>query len=149
MIPSFTALMGMVLVSRSSDRKLERRYHAAIPAIVGGVALLLLGTTHSTFFTIALLSFGAVGIYSFYGPYYSLPCEFLTGFAAASGIALINSFAHLGGFIGPSAVGLITQRTGSLYGGLALAGASLFVSAAFVLLLPTGAGRQRAGSQSA
>jgi MFS transporter, ACS family, tartrate transporter len=136
MIPNFVALMVMVLVSRSSDRKLERRFHAAIPAIVGGVALLLLGTTHSTFFSIALLSFGAAGIYSFYGPFYSLPCEFLTGFSAASGIALINSVAHLGGFIGPSAVGLITQRTGSMYGGLALAGVSLFVSAIFVLLLP-------------
>ena len=144
MIPSSAALMAMVLVSRSSDRKLERRYHAAIPAIVGGVALLLLSTTHSAVLSIALLSFGAAGIYSFYGPYYSLPCEFLTGFSAASGIALINSVAHLGGFIGPSAVGLITQRTGSLYGGLALAGVSLFVASAFVLLLP-GAGAQRAG----
>lgn len=146
MIPYFAALMAMVLVSRSSDRKLERRYHAAIPAIVGGVALLLLATTRSTFLSIALLSFGAAGIFSFYGPYYSLPCEFLTGFSAASGIALINSVAHLGGFIGPSAVGFITQRTGSLYGGLGLAGVSLFVSAAFVLLLPRGAGAQRGGA---
>ena len=136
MIPYSASLMAMVLVSRSSDRKLERRYHAAIPAVIGGVALLLSGTTHSTVFSIALLSFGAAGIYSFYGPYYSLPCEFLTGFSAASGIALISSVAHLGGFIGPSAVGLITQRTGSLYGGLALAGVSLFVSATLILLLP-------------
>jgi MFS transporter, ACS family, tartrate transporter len=136
MIPYFAALMAMVLVSRSSDHKLERRYHAAIPAIVGGVALLLLGTTHSTVFSIALLSLGAAGIFSFYGPYYSLPCEFLTGFAAASGIALINSVAHLGGFIGPTAVGLIIQRTGSLYGGLELAGISLLVSAMLILALP-------------
>jgi MFS transporter, ACS family, tartrate transporter len=136
MIPYFAALMAMVLVSRSSDRKLERRYHAAIPAIVGGVALLLLGTTHSTVFSIALLSFGAAGIFSFYGPYYSLPCEFLTGFAAASGIALISSVAHLGGFIGPTAVGLIIQRTGSLYGGLELAGVSLLASAMLILALP-------------
>lgn len=136
MVPYFAALMGMVLVSRSSDHKLERRYHAAIPAIVGGVALLLLGTTHSTVFSIALLSFGAAGIFSFYGPYYSLPCEFLTGFAAASGIALINSVAHLGGFIGPTAAGLIIQRTGSLYGGLELAGVSLLASAMLILALP-------------
>jgi len=54
--------------------------------------------------------------------YYALPCEFLTGLSAASGIALINSFAHLGAFVGPSMVGAITQKTGSLYSGLALAG---------------------------
>ena len=136
MIPYLTASSAMFLVSRSSDRRLERRYHAAIPAIIGGAALLLLGTTHSVFFSIALLSLAAIGVFSFYGPYYALPCEFLTGLSAASGIALINSFAHLGAFVGPSMVGAITQKTGSLYSGVALAGVSLFVSAALVLLLP-------------
>ncbi|HET8924548.1 MAG TPA: MFS transporter [Candidatus Acidoferrum sp.] len=101
MIPNLAAILAMFLVSRSSDRKLERRYHAAIPAILGGMAFLLLSTTHSSFFSVALLSLAAAGVFSFYGPYYALPCEFLTGLSAASGIALINSFAHLGGFIGP------------------------------------------------
>ena len=136
MIPYLAASSAMLLVSRSSDRRLERRYHAAIPAIFGGTSLLLLGTTHSAFFSVTLLSFAAAGIFSFYGPYYALPCEFLTGLSAASGIALINSFAHLGAFVGPSMVGAITQKTGSLYSGLALAGVSLFVSAVLVLLLP-------------
>jgi ACS family tartrate transporter-like MFS transporter len=136
MIPYLAASSAMFLVSRSSDRRLERKYHAAIPAILGGTSLLLLGTAHSAFFSIVLLSFAAAGIFSFYGPYYALPCEFLTGLSAASGIALINSFAHLGAFVGPSMVGAITQKTGSLYSGLALAGVSLFVSAALVLLLP-------------
>jgi MFS transporter, ACS family, tartrate transporter len=61
MIPNLAALLVMVFVSRRSDRKLERRYHAAIPAIIGGLALLLLGATHSALFSIALLSFGAGG----------------------------------------------------------------------------------------
>jgi ACS family tartrate transporter-like MFS transporter len=135
MIPSFAGLLAMVLVSRRSDRKLERRYHAAIPAIIGGLALWLLGAVHSAWLSLALLCFGAAGVYSFYAPFYSLPCEFLTGFSAASGIALINSVAHLGGFIGPLAIGLITQRTGNLYGGLKLAGFSLFTSAMLMLAL--------------
>jgi len=137
MIPYLAASSAMLLVSRSSDRRLERRYHAAIPAIFGGTSLLLLGTAHSAFFSVALLSFAATGIFSVYGPYYALPCEFLTGLSAASGIALISSFAHLGAFVGPSMVGAITQKTGRLYSGLALAGVSLFVSAALVLLLPS------------
>jgi nitrate/nitrite transporter NarK len=126
----------MFLVSRSSDRKLERRYHVAIPVSVGGTALLLLGTTHSSFLSIVLLSLAAAGAFSFYGPYFALPFEFLTGLSAASGIAFINSFGHLGAFVGPSAVGWIAQKTGSLYSGLALAAVSLFVSALLVLLLP-------------
>lgn len=136
MVPYLAGLLAMVLVSRSSDRKLERRYHAAIPALIAGIALLSLGATRSTFFSIVLLSIVALGIYSVYGPYYSLPSEFLSGFAAASGIALISSVANLGGFVGPYAIGAIKERTGSMYGGLAFCGVSLFVSATLMLLLP-------------
>jgi ACS family tartrate transporter-like MFS transporter len=136
MIPHLVGLAVMVMVSRSSDRKQERRFHAAIPAIVAGIALASLGAAHSIFPTILLLSLAALGIYSVYGPFYSLPGEFLTGFAAASGIALISSVANLGGFAGPYAIGWISQKTGSLYGGLAVAGVSVLASAALMLLLP-------------
>jgi sugar phosphate permease len=136
MIPHLVGLPVMVMVSRSSDRRRERRFHAAIPAIVAGIALASLGATHSIYSTILLLSFAALGIYSVYGPFYSLPGDFLTGFAAASGIALVSSLANLGGFAGPYATGWISQKTGSLYGGLAVAGVSLFVSATLMLLLP-------------
>jgi ACS family tartrate transporter-like MFS transporter len=137
MVSYLVGLLAMVVVSRSSDRKLERRYHAAIPAFIAGIALLSLGASSgSTFSTIALLSCAALAIYSVYGPFYSLPSEFLTGFGAASGIALISSVANLGGFAGPYAIGMISQRTGSLYGGLALCGVSLFVCATLALLFP-------------
>jgi MFS transporter, ACS family, tartrate transporter len=135
-IPNFLGLLAMILVSRSSDRKLERRYHAAIPAIVGGIAFMSLGATHSSFFPIALLSMVAVGVYSFMGPFWSLPSEFLAGFSAASGIALISSVLNLGGFAGPYAIGLIKERTGSMQGGLVFAGVSMLVSATLVFLLP-------------
>ena len=131
MIPHLVGLPVMVLVSRSSDRKRERRFHAAIPAVAAGIALASLGATHSIYPTILLLSFAALGIYSVYGPFYSLPGDFLTGFAAASGIALVSSLANLGGFAGPYATGWI-----GLYGGLAVAGVSLFASATLMLLLP-------------
>jgi len=136
MIPHLVGLPVMVLVSRSSDRRQERRFHAAIPAITAGIALASLGATHSIFPTILLLSFAALGIYSVYGPFYSLPGDFLTGFAAASGLALVSSLANLGGFAGPYATGWISQRTGSLYGGLAVAGVSLFASATLMMFLP-------------
>ena len=136
MIPHLVGLVAMLLVSGSSDRNLERRYHIAIPASIGGIALFLLGRTSSPFFSIALLTLLASGIYSFYGPFFSLPSQFLTGFSAASGIALISSVANLGGFVGPYAIGAINARTGSLYGGLAAVGISLFLSAALILVLP-------------
>ena len=138
-IPYLVGLAAMILVSYSSDRKLERRYHAAIPALMGGVSLLLLGTTRSPAYSVTLLTLLAVGIYSFYGPFWALPSEFLTGFSAAAGIALVNCVGNLGGFVGPYMIGAIAMRTGNLYAGLALAGIPLFLSAILVLLLPRNA----------
>ncbi len=135
-IPYLVGLMAMVLVSTSSDRKMERKYHAAIPAMVAGIALVSLGATHSAFSSIFFLSIASIGIYSVYGPYWSIPSEFLTGFAAASGIALIHSVANLGGFAGPYAIGIVSQKTGNLSGGLSLTGGSLFICAALALFLP-------------
>ena len=135
-IPYLLGLAAMILVSWSSDRKLERRYHAAIPALMGGVGLLLLGTTRSPAYSVTLLTLLAVGVYSFYGPFWALPSEFLTGFSAAAGIALVNCVGNLGGFVGPYMIGAIAMRTGNLYAGLALAGIPSFLSAILVLLLP-------------
>ena len=136
MVPNVAGLVFMIVISRSSDRRQERRWHAAIPACVGGIACLLFGATHSAFLSIALLCLIAVGIYGAVGPFWALPCEFLTGFSAASGIALVTSIANLGGFVGPYAVGLIQQRTGNLQGSLLVAGVALLVFATLLLLLP-------------
>jgi MFS transporter, ACS family, tartrate transporter len=135
MIPYVVALTAMILVGRSSDRRLERRYHAAIPLIIGAISLILLSTTSSVFLSVALWSLVASGINSLLGPFWSLPNEFLTGFSAASGIAFINSVGNVGGFVGPYAMGAINKRTGSFYGGLAFAGVSLFISAMLLLAL--------------
>jgi len=77
----------------------------------------------------------ACGIYSYLGPFWALPGEFLTGYAAASGIALINSVGNLGGFVGPYAIGSLARWTGSVYWGLAFAGTSLLATAVLVLLV--------------
>lgn len=137
MIPYVFAIAGMVLVSRSSDRNLERRYHAAVPAMVGALSLILLGAagTISPFAYVVFWCLVASGVHSIFGPYWSLPNEFLTGFSAAAGIALINSFGNLGGFVGSYAIGAINKRTGSFRGGLVLAGVSLFISALLILAL--------------
>jgi MFS transporter, ACS family, tartrate transporter len=136
-MPNVIGLVAMILVSRSSDRMLERRYHVAIPAVVAGTALLLLGTAPSPVLSMALLCLLAVGVYSYLGPFWALPNEFLTGYSAAAGIALVNSVGNLGGFLGPTTVGYFAHHTGRLFAGLAIAAVPVFVSAILVLLLPT------------
>ena len=139
MIPYLVALVGMIFVGRSSDRRMERRYHAAACLLLGGIGFLSLARMHSPFATIALLTVLAIGYCSSLSPFWAMPGEFLTGFSAASGIAIINSVGNLGGFFGPSIVGFITEKTGTLYGGLAFAGVSLLATVMLVMLLPKAA----------
>jgi ACS family tartrate transporter-like MFS transporter len=141
LVPQLVGLAGMVLVSRSSDRRLERRYHAAIPLVIAGVALLGLTTTSSPPLVVAVLSIMAAGIYGFIGPFFSMPSEFLTGYSAASGIALINSVANVGAFVGLYLIGFIGDKTAGLEGGMVFTAVSLFLSATLALLLP----RRRTG----
>jgi MFS family permease len=138
-IPYLAALAGMILVSRNSDRTLERRYHVAISVLAGGVAFVGLGTIHSPVVSMALLTLLCVGYCSSLSPFWALPGEFLTGYSAASGIALVNSVGNLGGFAGPYVVGFVSQKTGALQGGFAFAGMFMLLSATLVLLLPRSA----------
>ncbi len=136
MLPYTMGLLAMILISRSSDRRLERRWHVAIPATIGGVACLMFGATHSILFVVLFLSVAVGCVCGYLGPFWALPSEFLTGSSAASGIALITTFVNLGGFVGPYAFGYIRQKTESYYEALAIGGIVLFVFATLVLLLP-------------
>jgi len=135
-IPQLAGLACMVSVSRHSDKTLERRFHAALPVFAGGIGWLGLSVSATPWMTMLMLSLIAAGIYSFFGPFWSLPSEFLHGYAAASGIAMINSIGNLGGFAGPYVIGFIKTRTGSMQWGLAFVGASMMLSAVLLVLLP-------------
>jgi hypothetical protein len=78
----------------------------------------------------------AVGHYGYFGPFWTMPSQFLTGYAAAAGIGLINSVASLAGFAGPYIIGLMRGTAGSSHTGLALAGIPMLV-ASLLLLIPS------------
>ena len=78
---------------------------------------------------LALLSCGAIGIWSALGPCWALPMRVLSGPAAAAGLALINSIGNVGGFVGPSLVGWARQATNSFEGGLLVIAASMIGAA--------------------
>ena len=137
-IPQAAGLAALVAVSMSSDRWGERRWHAAIPIFTGAAALFYLTTVHSPVAALATLAVAVAGVYSFMGPFYSIPSEFLTGARAAAGIALINSVANTGAFVGTYIVGAINQRTAGPRGGMLFAGGALLLSATVCSLLPVG-----------
>ena len=81
------------------------------------------------------LTVAAVGDYGTRGPFWALPGKFLTGDSAAAGIALINSFAALGGFVGPYMVGYLKDTTGSFESPLYLLAGILCVGSVLTLVL--------------
>jgi sugar phosphate permease len=76
----------------------------------------------------------ASGLVSYLGPFWACPGEFLSGRAAASALAFINSFGSLGSFFSLSIIGSIANRTGSLAGGFRAVAAALVLSAALMLM---------------
>jgi ACS family tartrate transporter-like MFS transporter len=84
---------------------------------------------------VVALSVAAVGDYSTRGPFWALPGKFLTGSAAAAGIALINAMGAVGGFIGPYAVGYLKDVTGNFASALYLLAGILFIGAILTMVL--------------
>lgn len=142
-LPYVAAAIGMTAIGTRSDRTGTHRAHVAWPALLGAVGFVLtaLGPV-SVPWALGCLSLSAVGIWGALGPFWALPAAFLTGRAAAGGIALINSIGNLGGFVGPSFIGLVRDRTGSFSIGLLTLAGALVIGAALVARLPDPAPRR-------
>jgi nitrate/nitrite transporter NarK len=132
-IPYLAASIAMVRVGLHSDRSGERRWHVALPAFAGALALAVAAYTHSLLAAVFLLSITVMGYFSMMGPFWAMPTSLLTSAGAAAGIAFINSVGNLGGFFGSYAIGLVRTSTGEFRGGLLLVGATLAVSGVMVL----------------
>jgi MFS transporter, ACS family, tartrate transporter len=134
-LPSITSIIIRVIVSWSSDRTGERRYHTMIPMIVTSLALLVSAATQD-YVAIVIIMFCVAlsGLTSSIPCFWPLATRLLTGTAGAAAIGLINSIGNLSGFFGPSVIGYIKDRTNSFAGGMiflsimALAAALLVVA---------------------
>jgi MFS transporter, ACS family, tartrate transporter len=134
-VPYIAAALGMVLVGWSSDRTGERFLHVAVPSLVGAVGFIAVGLFASPALAMLALAIAAVGDYSTRGPFWALPGKFLTGSALAGSIALINSMGAVGGVVGPWAVGLLKEGTGSFVAPMVLLSGVLVLGAVLTLVL--------------
>lgn len=136
MIPFIAAGIAMIVWSWHSDATHERRWHAALPPILGGIGLVGAGLVANPVAAFLLLIMATVGIYCTFGPFWTLPAIFLAGTGAATGIAVINSIGNAGGFIGPTLVGLLIQTTGSMNAGLVAIGVCLLIGGILAAVTP-------------
>jgi ACS family tartrate transporter-like MFS transporter len=118
MIPYICGAIAMVFCGWLSDRIGERRWLLFWTCVLSAIGLIVAGLTIGTWWSVVGMSIAAAGFYGTKGPFWAMPTMFLTGAAAASGIAWINSLGNLGGFFGPSIVGWAKNISGSYAGGL-------------------------------
>ena len=134
-VPYLLSVIVMVLWGISSDRTGDRRWHivsAALFAAAGLFSAALLGTN---LLSVVALTLAIIGIYAAITVFWTLPPSFLTGTAAAAGIALINSIANLGGFFGPYIMGWVKTLTGNYSLGFAVLGGGLVMTAVLIAFM--------------
>lgn len=117
--PYLAAIAGMVLWSRSSDRRRERRVHLTVSYLSAAAGFLLAAFAPNASIAVLGFAIAAIGILSAMPVFWSASTLSLAGPMVAAHIAVINSIGNLGGFVGPVAMGWLRQTTHTYIGGLA------------------------------
>jgi MFS transporter, ACS family, tartrate transporter len=112
-IPYFIGVAGLLAFGYSSDRMKERRWHLIFSSSLAGIGFLGMALVGVSYWALVFMSLVTMGIYGSRPTFWPMPSLFLTGTAAAAGIALINSLGNLGGYVGPMIVGWIRDSTQS------------------------------------
>jgi len=127
-IPYLFASVGMILWARYVDEKGRRVVNLAIACLLGGLGLLMPILSNSLVSAVIGFSLALVGVTAARAIFWTIPTRFLTGVAAAGGLAFINSIATTGGFFGPFMMGWLREFSGSYVVGL-LAVAAIMIAA--------------------
>ncbi|GGC69594.1 MFS transporter [Undibacterium terreum] len=143
---SVLATAGMLTVSFSSDRLLERRWHVIGCGIVSALSFMLLPFgAHNIAITVILLILASAAVFGFLALFWTIPGAYFKDQAAAGGIALISSVGAIGGAVSPVFIGWVREMTGSYYYALGTLGACFLAS---LILLYFSIPHPRAGRQA-
>jgi MFS family permease len=137
-LPYAAAAISMILVGRSSDLRRERRWHVAIPGLIGTagwIVAVMAGTGNVTLAMIGL-TVATMGVLTTLCQFWCLPTAILAGAAAATGVAVVNSFGNLAGFVSPYVIGWIIDKTHSTDLGVYTLAACLAIGGLLCLLMP-------------
>ncbi len=146
-IPYVAGVVGMVYWGRHSDRTGERREHTALAALVAGGGIVASTLIDDPTGKMIAFTIGGFGIFAVLPVFWTLPTTFLSGTAAAGGIAIINSIGNLSGFAGPFVMGKMKDATGSYTVGLLAVAATVFLAMLVALSLPHEAQLEQAAAK--
>ena len=134
-IPYIPAAIALWLWSRDASRRGLRTWHIAGPAIAGAVSIPLALFAGSPALTIAVISITAMAIFAALPNFWTLPTQFLTGVAAAAGVALINTIGNIAGFSAPFITGAVHDWTGGYEVPMVIVGVFMLASAVLMIAL--------------
>jgi len=146
-LPWIAAAIGLYLVPRIASRSGKYTQYGALCMVVAAVGLTL-AASFGPVFSVAALSLAAFGFISVLPLFWNLPTEYLSGAAAAGGIALINSIGNLGSFTSPYFLGIVEGRTGSIHFGLYGLAVGAVICALLIVLARQRGARKRQNSTS-
>ena len=136
-VPYLAATFFMIAMGRSADATRKRRLHVAIPILMGTVGLVgSAAFATNPIVAIACLTLATMGTLTALVLFWSLPTAFLGGVAAAGGLAIINSFGNLAGFLSPYLVGLIKDATQSTNLALYIIASAVLIAGLLVTFAP-------------
>ena len=143
-IPFLIAWPAMIFTGWNSDRTKERRLHTAATMFIAAIGLALTLTTGNVILGLAAFTIATIGIMSRMAPFWAMPSTILSGSAAAAVVGSINCFGNLGGYLGPSVVGYLSEATHSYQSGIAFLAAAAFLGGVLVLFVrPSSAATSR------
>jgi sugar phosphate permease len=118
-MPYILGFFAMLINGAHSDRVRERRWHTALPILMGGVAMILsILSGDNLALVVTFFCLVGIGVHAYLPVFWTHPTSYLTASAAATVIGLINSIGNLGGYFGPKVVGELRTRSGSFETGL-------------------------------
>ncbi|MFP3554296.1 MFS transporter [Paraburkholderia sp. SIMBA_049] len=131
-VPWICALALTWFVPRRADATGTHRRWAVALLVLAGCGIGVSGATHSPLLAMAALCCAASGFIAAQPLFWTFPTRYLTGAAAAGGIALINSLGSLGGFIAPTLRTSAEHAFQSTSAGLLLLGAASLLAALLI-----------------
>ena len=134
-IPYIPAAFALYFWSKDATKRGVKTWHIALPALIGGLSIPLALFAGSPAATIAVITVTAMAIFAALPNFWTVPTQFLTGAAAAAGIALINTLGNLAGFSAGFVTGWLKDWTGSYVVPMFVVGALMLLSALLMVIL--------------
>jgi ACS family tartrate transporter-like MFS transporter len=129
------SMAAMVFWGYSSDKRGDRIWHAALAWLLAAAGFAGASIAQNDVVALVALALAVAGTLAAIGPYVTIVPTFLSGPAAAAGIALVNALVSLGGFAGPYLIGVLNERSGNYDSAMVILAVELILAAAIVLAL--------------